>query len=82
MVHTRNGSNYSAQPDACGQGRGKTKSRSVKSSSRKAHMENSRVSLHSPRSVPTNGDANSESDLIHDNISRAEPLSSGRNRNL
>ncbi|MBW0568976.1 hypothetical protein O181_108691 [Austropuccinia psidii MF-1] len=37
---------------------------------------------HSPRSVPTNFDVNSESGLINDNISRAEPLSSGRNRNL
>ncbi|MBW0530616.1 hypothetical protein O181_070331 [Austropuccinia psidii MF-1] len=37
---------------------------------------------HSPRSVPTNFDANSESELIHDNILRAEPLSSGSNRNL
>ncbi|MBW0570178.1 hypothetical protein O181_109893, partial [Austropuccinia psidii MF-1] len=37
---------------------------------------------HSPRSVPTNCAVNSESGLIHDNISRAEPLSSGRNRNL
>ncbi|MBW0517795.1 hypothetical protein O181_057510 [Austropuccinia psidii MF-1] len=82
MVHTRNGSNYSVQPDGCGQGRGKTKSRSVKSSSRKTHMEDARVSPHSPRSVPTNVDANSESELIHDNILRAEPLSSGSNRNL
>ncbi|MBW0564545.1 hypothetical protein O181_104260 [Austropuccinia psidii MF-1] len=39
-------------------------------------------SPHSPRSVPTNFDANSESELIHDNILRAEPLSSGSNRNL
>ncbi|MBW0564601.1 hypothetical protein O181_104316 [Austropuccinia psidii MF-1] len=35
---------------------------------------------HSPRSVPTNFDMNSESGLINDNTSRAEPLSSGRNR--
>ncbi|MBW0528191.1 hypothetical protein O181_067906 [Austropuccinia psidii MF-1] len=45
-------------------------------------MEDSRVAPQSPRSVPTNFDVNSESGLIHDNISRAEPLSSGRNRNL
>ncbi|MBW0546517.1 hypothetical protein O181_086232 [Austropuccinia psidii MF-1] len=82
MVHTRNGSNYSVQPDGFGQGRGKTKFRSVKSSSRKTHMEDARVAPHSPRSVPTNLDMNSESGLIHDNISRAEPLSSGRNRNI
>ncbi|MBW0480806.1 hypothetical protein O181_020521 [Austropuccinia psidii MF-1] len=37
---------------------------------------------HSPRSVPTDFDLNSESELIHDNISRAEPFSSGRNRNV
>ncbi|MBW0590537.1 hypothetical protein O181_130252 [Austropuccinia psidii MF-1] len=37
---------------------------------------------HSPRSVPTNVDVNSESELIPDNILRAGPLSSGSNRNL
>ncbi|MBW0564659.1 hypothetical protein O181_104374 [Austropuccinia psidii MF-1] len=82
MVHTRNGSNYSVQPDECGQGRGKTKYRSVKSSSRKTHMEDARVAPHSPRSVPTKFDMNSEYELIHDNNSRAEPLSISRNRNL
>ncbi|MBW0544658.1 hypothetical protein O181_084373 [Austropuccinia psidii MF-1] len=82
MVHTRNGSNYSVQPDGCGQGRGKTKSRSFKSSSRKTHLEDARVSPHSPRSEPKDFDINSESRLIHDNILRAEPLSSGSNRNL
>ncbi|MBW0559959.1 hypothetical protein O181_099674 [Austropuccinia psidii MF-1] len=45
-------------------------------------MEDTRVAPHSPRSVPTNFDVNSESGLIHDNTSRAEPLSSGSNRNL
>ncbi|MBW0583268.1 hypothetical protein O181_122983 [Austropuccinia psidii MF-1] len=82
MVHTRNGRNSSVQPNGCGQGRGKTKSRSVKSSLRKTHMEDSRVSPHSPRSLPTNFDVSSESELIHDNILRAEPISSGSNRNL
>ncbi|MBW0579942.1 hypothetical protein O181_119657 [Austropuccinia psidii MF-1] len=82
MVHTRNGRNYSVKPDGCGQGRGKTKSRSVKYSSRKTHLEDARVGPHSPRSVPTNFDVNSESELIHDNILRAEPLPSGSNRNL
>ncbi|MBW0544141.1 hypothetical protein O181_083856 [Austropuccinia psidii MF-1] len=42
-VHTRNGSNYSVQPDVFVQGRGKAKTRSVKSSSRKTHMEDARV---------------------------------------
>ncbi|MBW0564635.1 hypothetical protein O181_104350 [Austropuccinia psidii MF-1] len=82
MVHTRNGSNYSVQPDGCGQGRGKTKFRSIKSSSRQTYLEDSRVSPHSPRSVPTNFDVNSESGLIHDNILRAESLASCRNGNL
>ncbi|MBW0561355.1 hypothetical protein O181_101070 [Austropuccinia psidii MF-1] len=82
MVHTRNGSNYSVQPDGCGQGRGKTKSRSAKSSSRKTHLEDARVAPHSPRSVPTDFDVNSEPELIHDNISRAKPFSSGSNRNI
>ncbi|MBW0579846.1 hypothetical protein O181_119561 [Austropuccinia psidii MF-1] len=82
MVHTRNGSNYSVQLDGCGHGRGKNKSRSVKSSSRKTHLEDSRIAPHFPRPVPTNFDMNSESGLIHDNISRAEPVSSGSNRNL
>ncbi|MBW0573158.1 hypothetical protein O181_112873 [Austropuccinia psidii MF-1] len=82
MVHTRNGSNYSVQPDGCGQGRGKTKSRSAKSSSRKTHLEDARVSPHSPRSIPTDFDMSSDPELIYDNISRAEPFSSGRNRNI
>ncbi|MBW0570397.1 hypothetical protein O181_110112 [Austropuccinia psidii MF-1] len=82
MVHTRNGSNSSVQPDGCGKGRGKTKPRSVKSSSMKTYMEDSRVAPHFPRSVPTDFDVNSEPKLIHDNISRAEPFLSGRNRNI
>ncbi|MBW0551699.1 hypothetical protein O181_091414 [Austropuccinia psidii MF-1] len=82
MVHIRNGSNYSIQPDGCGQGRGKTKSRSAKSSSGKTHLEDSRVSPHSPRSVPTDFDVNSESELIYGNISRAQPFSGGSNRNI
>ncbi|MBW0522822.1 hypothetical protein O181_062537 [Austropuccinia psidii MF-1] len=82
MVHTRNGRNYSVQPDGGGQGRGKTKSRSGNSSSIKTHLEDSIVTPHSLRSAPTNFDANSDSELIHDNISRVEPFSSGRNQNL
>ncbi|MBW0589027.1 hypothetical protein O181_128742 [Austropuccinia psidii MF-1] len=45
-------------------------------------MEDASVAPHSPRSVTTDFDGNSESGLIHDNTSRAEPLSSVRNRNL
>ncbi|MBW0501473.1 hypothetical protein O181_041188 [Austropuccinia psidii MF-1] len=37
---------------------------------------------HSPRSVPTNIDVNSEPELIEGNILRAEPFPSGRNRNI
>ncbi|MBW0524625.1 hypothetical protein O181_064340 [Austropuccinia psidii MF-1] len=81
-MHTRNGSNYSVKKDGCGQGRDKTRSRSVKSSSRSTHLEDARVYHHFPRSVPTNVDVNSESGLIHDNILRAEQISSGSNRNL
>ncbi|MBW0530946.1 hypothetical protein O181_070661 [Austropuccinia psidii MF-1] len=40
------------------------------------HMDDARVAPHSPRSVPTKFDVNSESELMHDNIS------SGINRNL
>ncbi|MBW0547501.1 hypothetical protein O181_087216 [Austropuccinia psidii MF-1] len=82
MVHNRNGSNYSVQPDGWGQGRGKTKCRSAKSSSRKTHLEDTRVSPHSPSSVPTDFDVNSESELIHGNISRAKPFSGGSNRTI
>ncbi|MBW0581252.1 hypothetical protein O181_120967, partial [Austropuccinia psidii MF-1] len=82
MVHTRNGRNYSVQPAGWGQEGAKTKSRSVKSSSRNTHMEDARVAPHSPRSVPTNFDINSEFELVHDKISRAEPLPSRSNRNL
>ncbi|MBW0491394.1 hypothetical protein O181_031109 [Austropuccinia psidii MF-1] len=81
MVCTRNGSNYSVQPDGCGQRRGKTKSISGKFS-RKTHLEDARVSPHSPRSTTTKFDVNSDSELIHDNISRANPFSSGSNRDL
>ncbi|MBW0582131.1 hypothetical protein O181_121846 [Austropuccinia psidii MF-1] len=45
-------------------------------------MEHARVDPHSPRPVPTNFDVNSESGLLHDNILRAEPFSSGSNKNL
>ncbi|MBW0491947.1 hypothetical protein O181_031662 [Austropuccinia psidii MF-1] len=82
MVHTRNESKYSVQPDGCGQRGGKSKSRSAKSSKRKTNLKDARVAPHSPRSVPTDFDVNSEPELIHDNISRAEPFSSGSNRNI
>ncbi|MBW0543097.1 hypothetical protein O181_082812 [Austropuccinia psidii MF-1] len=81
MVHTRNRSIYSIQPDRCGQGRGKTRARSCKLSSRKEFLDNARVASHSPRSVPTNFDVNSEPELIEVKILRAEPLQSGSNRN-
>ncbi|MBW0564085.1 hypothetical protein O181_103800 [Austropuccinia psidii MF-1] len=82
MVHTRNGSSYSVQPDGPGKGRVKTRIRSTKSSSRKTCLEDARASPHSPRSVPINYDVNSELELIEGNILRAEPLPSGSHRNI
>ena len=82
MVHTRNGSSCSVQPDGCGQRIGKTKSISGKSSSRKTHLEDARGSPHCPRSATTNCNVNSKSELINDDISRSEPFSSVSNRNL
>ncbi|MBW0498150.1 hypothetical protein O181_037865 [Austropuccinia psidii MF-1] len=43
MVRTRNGSNYSVQPDGSEQGRGKSRASSGNSSSRKTFLEDSRV---------------------------------------
>ncbi|MBW0542536.1 hypothetical protein O181_082251 [Austropuccinia psidii MF-1] len=82
MVHNRNGSSYSVQPDGPEQGRCKTITRSAKSSSRKTHLEDARLAPHSTRSVPTNFDGNSEPELIEGNIFRAEPLPSGSHRNI
>ncbi|MBW0509749.1 hypothetical protein O181_049464 [Austropuccinia psidii MF-1] len=82
MVHTRNGSSYSVQPDGPGQGGGKTRTRSAKSSSRKTHLEDSRTAPHSPRSVPRKFDVNSEPELTEANAIRAEPLPSGSHRNI
>ncbi|MBW0548537.1 hypothetical protein O181_088252 [Austropuccinia psidii MF-1] len=64
------------------QPREKTRARSGKSSSRKKCLENSIVVLHSPRSVPTSFDINSEPELIQGNALRAEPFSSGSHRNI
>ncbi|MBW0483680.1 hypothetical protein O181_023395 [Austropuccinia psidii MF-1] len=82
MVHTRNGRNYSVQPDGCGQGRGKTQSISVKSSSRNTCLEDARVAPHPPRPVPTNLDVNAESEQIKGNISRSETFPSGSHSNI
>ncbi|MBW0510011.1 hypothetical protein O181_049726 [Austropuccinia psidii MF-1] len=82
IVHNRNGSNYSVKPDGLGQGRGKTRARSGKSSSRKTCLEDARVSPHSPRSGPTKFDVNSELELIQGNILRDEPFPSGSHRNV
>ncbi|MBW0574792.1 hypothetical protein O181_114507 [Austropuccinia psidii MF-1] len=80
MVHNRNGSNYSFQPDGSGQGRGNSRARSGKFSSRKTCLEHARAASHPPRSVPTNFDMNSEPELIQVSILRAEPFSSGRKK--
>ncbi|MBW0461873.1 hypothetical protein O181_001588 [Austropuccinia psidii MF-1] len=82
MVHTTNGRSYSVQPDGPGQGRGKTRKRSAKSSSRKTHLKDARTAPHSPRSVPANFDVNSEPELIEGNILMVELLPSGRNINI
>ncbi|MBW0571720.1 hypothetical protein O181_111435, partial [Austropuccinia psidii MF-1] len=68
--------------DEPGKGRGKTRTSSSKSSSRKIHLEDARTSPHSPRSVPTNFDVNSEPELIEGNVLRAEPLPSCSHRNI
>ncbi|MBW0583100.1 hypothetical protein O181_122815 [Austropuccinia psidii MF-1] len=81
-MHTKNGSNYSVQPDGCGQGRGNIKSRSGKHSSIKICLEDSRVSLNSPRYVHTNFDLKSEPELIQGNISRSGPFPRGRHQNI
>ncbi|MBW0584110.1 hypothetical protein O181_123825 [Austropuccinia psidii MF-1] len=51
-------------------------------SSRKTPLEDAKAAPHSPRSVPTNFDVNSEPELIEGNILRAEPLPSGSHRNI
>ncbi|MBW0472344.1 hypothetical protein O181_012059 [Austropuccinia psidii MF-1] len=82
MVHTRNGRNYSFQPDGSGKGRAKTRARSGKSSSRKTCMEESGVAPNSPRSVLTSFDLNSEPELIQVNTLRAEPFPNDNHRNI
>ncbi|MBW0496557.1 hypothetical protein O181_036272 [Austropuccinia psidii MF-1] len=77
-----NGRNYSVHPDGSGQERGNTSSRTCKSSSINTHLEDARVAPHSPGSVPTTFDINSEPELIQGNVFRAEPFTSGSNRNI
>ncbi|MBW0512881.1 hypothetical protein O181_052596 [Austropuccinia psidii MF-1] len=48
----------------------------------KTHLEDARAAPHSPRSVPTDFDVNSEPELIEGNVLRAETLSSGSHRNI
>ncbi|MBW0522993.1 hypothetical protein O181_062708 [Austropuccinia psidii MF-1] len=82
MVHTRNGSSYSVQPDGPSKRRGKTRTRSAKYSTRKTNLEDSRAAPHSPRSVPTSFDVNSEPELIEGSILRDELFPSGSHRNM
>ncbi|MBW0512629.1 hypothetical protein O181_052344 [Austropuccinia psidii MF-1] len=82
MVHTRNGISYSVQPDGPEQGRGKTRTRSAKYSSRKTHLGDAKTAPHSPRSVPTNFDVSSEPELIEGNILRAAPFPIGSHKNI
>ncbi|MBW0524019.1 hypothetical protein O181_063734 [Austropuccinia psidii MF-1] len=82
MVHTRNGSSHSVQPDGPGKGRGKIRTRSAKSSSRKTHLEDDRAAPHSPRSVPASFHVNSEPELLEGNSLSAEPLPSVSHRDI
>ncbi|MBW0501433.1 hypothetical protein O181_041148 [Austropuccinia psidii MF-1] len=51
-------------------------------SSKKKYLEDSRVSPHSPRSVPTPFDIDSEPELIQRNFQSVETLPRGRNINI
>ncbi|MBW0516952.1 hypothetical protein O181_056667 [Austropuccinia psidii MF-1] len=82
MVHTRNGSSHSVQPDGPGKQRGKAGTKSSKSSSRKTHLEDARTAPHSTRPVPENFDVNSVPELIEVDVLRAEPVPSGSHRNI
>ncbi|MBW0551427.1 hypothetical protein O181_091142 [Austropuccinia psidii MF-1] len=82
MVHNRNGRNYSVQPHGSGQGIDKTRTRAGRTSSRKAHLEDSRAVPHFPRSLPKTFEINSEPELIQGNFLRVEPLPSGSHRNI
>ncbi|MBW0482966.1 hypothetical protein O181_022681 [Austropuccinia psidii MF-1] len=64
MVHTRYGSSYSVQLGGPGQGRGKTRTGSAKSSSRKTHLDAARAAPHSPRSVLTSFDVYSKPEQL------------------
>ncbi|MBW0562028.1 hypothetical protein O181_101743 [Austropuccinia psidii MF-1] len=76
MVHTRNGRNYSVQPDGC------RPSPEVASIPQERHIWRMLELPPFPRSACTNFDVNSESELIHDSISSAEPISSAGNKYL
>ncbi|MBW0563660.1 hypothetical protein O181_103375 [Austropuccinia psidii MF-1] len=82
MVHITNGRNYSVQPNGSRQVRGKTGDRTGRPSSRKTHLEDSRVTPHSPRPVPTTFEINSEPELIQSDVLKVEKLLSGSNRNI
>ncbi|MBW0463389.1 hypothetical protein O181_003104 [Austropuccinia psidii MF-1] len=74
MVHTRNGSDYSVQQDGSGQERGQNRKSCGRLSSRKVHLEDARVSPHSPKSVPTTFNINSDPKLIQGNDLRVEKI--------
>ncbi|MBW0501681.1 hypothetical protein O181_041396 [Austropuccinia psidii MF-1] len=82
MIHTRNGSNYSVQPDGCGQGRGNTKSRSDKSCSIKTCLEDARVAPILQGLYPQTGMLTLSLKLVQGNILRAEPFLNGSNKNI
>ncbi|MBW0541817.1 hypothetical protein O181_081532 [Austropuccinia psidii MF-1] len=82
MVHTRNGSHYSVQPDGSGQGRSKTRAISCNSSSQKTFLEDARSPPNSPWYLPKKFDVNSEPELDQCIILKAEPSLSGSHRNI
>ncbi|MBW0502055.1 hypothetical protein O181_041770 [Austropuccinia psidii MF-1] len=82
LVHTKNRRNYSVQPDRSEQGKGKTRTRPCRPSSRKKYLEEARVFPHSPRSLPTTFDINSEPELIQGGVLGVEPIWSGIHRSI
>ncbi|MBW0534899.1 hypothetical protein O181_074614 [Austropuccinia psidii MF-1] len=82
MVCTRNRRRYSVQPDRSGQVKRNTRAIPGIPFLRKEDFEDTRVFIHSPRSVTTTFDTNSEPELIQVDYLRVKALSSGKNRNI
>ncbi|MBW0497531.1 hypothetical protein O181_037246 [Austropuccinia psidii MF-1] len=82
MVCTRNGRNCSVQPYGSGEGRGNTRARTGKPSSRKEHLKDARLAPHSPRSVQTTLYITSLPELIGGKVLRLEHIQSGCHRDI